>query len=150
MLWDALLAWFHYLSIFLLVAAQAAQAVLLRPGLAAATVRRLAFYDRIYGVAALAVLASGALRVTLGAKGAAFYLHNPWFHAKIAVYVLVALCSIAPTVAYLRWNRQARRHQVRVPDDTAVRGVRRWVLAEIHLLVLLPLLAALMARGYGL
>jgi len=149
MLRDALLAWFHYLSIFLLVAAQAAQAVLLRPGLSANGVRRLAFYDRIYGLSAVAVLASGVLRLTLGAKGVAFYMHNPWFHAKIAVYVLIALCSIMPTIAFLRWSKAARQAG-HVPDDAAIRGARRWVLAETHLLVLLPLFAALMARGYGM
>src|SRR3546814_4490392 len=83
MLQDALLAWFHYLAIFLLIVIMTAEAVLLRPGLSPDTVRRLALYDRLYLASALAVLVTGLLRLTLGAKGVAFYMSNPWFHAKI-------------------------------------------------------------------
>ena len=62
MLQDALLAWIHYLAIFVLVVVMTAEAVLLRPGLAPDTVRRLALYDRVYMFSALAVLATGLLR----------------------------------------------------------------------------------------
>ncbi|KCV36987.1 DUF2214 family protein, partial [Bordetella bronchiseptica] len=83
MLQDALLAWLHYLAIFVLIVLMTAEAVLLRPGMSAQSVGRLALYDRLYLASALAVLATGVLRLTLGAKGAAFYMANPWFHAKI-------------------------------------------------------------------
>ena len=38
MLQDALLAWLHYLAIFILIVLMTAQAVLLRPGMAAQSV----------------------------------------------------------------------------------------------------------------
>ena len=57
MLQDALLAWIHYLAIFVLVVVMTAEAVLLRPA-APDTVRRLALYDRVYMFSALAVLAT--------------------------------------------------------------------------------------------
>ena len=63
MLQDALLAWFHYLAIFVLVVIMTAEAVLLRPGLAPDTVRRPALYDRFFGVSAVAVLVTGVLRL---------------------------------------------------------------------------------------
>jgi len=147
MLQDALLAWFHYLAIFVLVVIMAAEAVLLRPGLSPDTVRRLALYDRLYLASALAVLATGVLRLTLGAKGAAFYMGNPWFHAKIALFVIIGLCSIPPTLAFLRWSKQPQGY---VPPEAEIRRARRWVMIESHLFILLPLFAALMARGIGL
>jgi len=122
--------------------------VLLRPGLAAATVRRLAFYDRIYGVAALAVLASGALRVTLGAKGAAFYLHNPWFHAKIGTFVLVALLSIWPTLRFLRWRKALKADPAFLPTTAEACRLHRIVRLELALVAVIFVLAAAMAR-YG-
>jgi Predicted membrane protein len=146
---DALLAWLHYLAIFVLIVALTAEAVLLRPGLGAATIRRLANYDRLYLVAALAVLATGGLRLSLGAKGMAFYLANPWFHAKIGLFVLIGLCSIPPTIAFLRWRRQAGAADFSPPDGEVTRA-RRWVMVETHLIVLLPLFAALMARGVSM
>jgi putative membrane protein len=92
MLADALYAWFHYLAIFLLVVVLTAEAVLLRPELTANGVKRLAVYDRLYLASALVVLITGVLRLTLGIKGAAFYMANPWFHAKITLFGDSGLC----------------------------------------------------------
>lgn len=150
MLQDALLAWFHYLAIFVLVVLLTAEAVLLRPGMGATAVPRLARYDRLYGLSALVVAITGVLRLTLSAKGAAVYLANPWFHAKIGLFVIIALCSIPPTMRLLRWRRQASRDAGFVPPDGDIRGVRRWVMIEAHLFMMLPLFAALMARGIGM
>jgi len=150
MLQDALLAWFHYLAIFVLIVIMTAEAVLLRPGLPPDTVRRLALYDRLYLASALAVLATGLLRLTLGVKGVAFYMGNPWFHAKIALFVIIGLCSIPPTLTFLRWQKQARQQPGYTPADTDIKRARRWVMLETHLFVLLPLFAALMARGIGM
>ncbi|MDQ8034919.1 hypothetical protein CEG14_07400 [Bordetella genomosp. 1] len=150
MVLDALLAWAHFLAIFFLIVVLTAEAVLLRPGLSAQTVGRLALYDRLYLVSAVLVLATGLARLMLGAKGVAFLMPNPWFHAKIALFVVIGLCSIPPTLAFLRWKRQAARLPGFVPDDAEIRRARRWVMLSSHLLILLPLFATLMARGIGL
>ena len=109
--------------------------------------RRLALYDRVYMFSALAVLATGLLRLTLGAKGAAFYMSNPWFHAKITLFVVIGLCSIPPTLSFLRWQKQARQQPGFVPSESEIRRARRWVMIESHLFILLPLCAVLMARA---
>ncbi|AUL16560.1 DUF2214 family protein [Bordetella bronchiseptica] len=149
MLQDALLAWLHYLAIFVLIVLMTAEAVLLRPGMSAQSVGRLALYDRLYLASALAVLATGVLRLTLGAKGAAFYMANPWFHAKIGLFVLIALCSIPPTLAFLSWKKQSLSQPGFTPADADIRRARRWVMIESHLFIFLPLFAVLMARGIG-
>lgn len=74
MLLDAFLAWFHFLAIFVLVVVLTAEAVLLRPDLTPATLKRLVVYDRLYLLSAILVLVTGVLRLMLGVKGAAFYL----------------------------------------------------------------------------
>ena len=149
MLADALYAWFHYLAIFLLVVVLTAEAVLLRPDLTAAAVKRLAIYDRLYLASAVVVLITGVLRLTLGIKGAAFYMGNPWFHAKITLFVVIALCSIPPTRTFLRWARQASQQPGFVPAAADIKQARRWVMIESHLFIFLPLFAVLMARGIG-
>jgi len=150
MLQDALLAWIHYLAIFLLIVAMTAQTVLLRPPITDIAVRRLAIYDRVYLASAIAVLITGVLRLTLGAKGMLFYMSNPWFHAKIAVFVIIGLCSIPPTLAFLRWNKQAKQQPGYLPDAAQTKKARRWVMLEVHLVVFLPLFATLMSRGIGM
>ncbi|MDH0681984.1 MULTISPECIES: DUF2214 family protein [Achromobacter] len=149
MLADAMYAWFHYLAIFVMVVVMTAEAVLLRPDLTAAGVKRLIIYDRLYGLSAILVLITGVLRLTLGAKGAAFYMSNPWFHAKISLFVVIALCSIPPTLTFLRWAKQRRQQPEFIPTLPEIKRARRWVMIASHLFIFLPLFAVLMARGIG-
>ena len=147
---DALLAYLHYISIFTLIVFLTAEAVVLRPDMTPEIRRRLARYDAVFGMAALAVLVTGVLRVLYGAKGAAFYLHNPVFHVKIGLYILVGLLSIMPTVAILRWKKQGKTLPDFVPTPSEIAKTRRWVMVESHLIIFIPLAAVLMARGIGM
>ena len=52
------------------------------------------------------VVAAGVLRVFFGAKGYEYYLVNIFFWAKMALFVGVALLSVAPTYMYLVWRRR--------------------------------------------
>ncbi|CAH0441891.1 DUF2214 family protein [Ralstonia pseudosolanacearum] len=147
---DALLAYLHYLSIFTLIVFVTAEAVVLRPDMTPAIRRRLSIYDAVYGASAGAVLVSGLLRLFYGAKGVAFYVHNPIFHIKMGLFVLVALMSIPPTLTILRWKRQGKTLPDFVPTPAEIAKVRRWVMLEAHLIIFIPLAAVLMARGIGM
>ncbi|WP_296228723.1 DUF2214 family protein [Ralstonia sp. UBA689] len=147
---DALLAYLHYISIFTMIVFLSAEAVVLRPDMTPEIRQRLARYDAVFGMAALAVLITGGLRVFYGAKGAAFYLHNPVFHIKLGLFILVGLLSIMPTVAILRWKKQGKTLPDFVPTPSEIAKVRRWVMIESHLIVFIPLAAVLMARGIGM
>jgi putative membrane protein len=150
MLLDATLAALHYVSIFLLIVFLAAEAVLCKPEfINAAIVRRLGIYDVLYFAFALAALATGLARVFFGVKGAAFYAGNYFFWMKIATFVLIALLSIPPTLAYARWRKRLRHDASALPPPEEVTRARKWVMREAHVLVLLPIFAVLMARGYG-
>lgn len=144
---DALLAYLHYISIFTLIVFITAEAVVLRPGMTPEIRNRLARYDAVYGAAAVAVLVTGLLRVFYGAKGYAFYVHNPVFHIKVGLFILVGLLSIMPTVTILRWKKQAKTLPDFVPTPAEIAKTRRWVMIESHLIVFIPLAAVLMARG---
>jgi putative membrane protein len=150
MLLDASLAALHYLSIFLLVVFLAAEAVLCKPEfISAAVIRRLSIYDALYFGFAMAALATGLARVFFGIKGAAFYAGNFFFWAKIATFVLIALMSLPPTFAFARWRKRLKQDAHALPAAAEVISARKWVLREAHALVLLPIFAALMARGFG-
>ena len=144
---DAILAYLHFAAIFALVWFLAMEWTLLRPGAETLDVERLARADAGFGVFAGIVVATGAARAVWGAKGWAFYAHNPVFHLKIALFVLLGLLSILPTRAFLRWRRARRADAAcRVPD-TEWRSARLWVAVELHLIALIPLAAAIMSRG---
>jgi len=149
MLLDTCLAYAHFVAILMLVVFISSEAALCRPEwLNAAVVRRLTRVDLIYGIAAVAVLATGLARVFLGAKGAAWYGHQPLFHAKVTLFVVIGLMSIKPTLTFRRWRQQLDATGA-LPPEAEVRATRRLVMIQAHLLLLLPLAGAMLARGVG-
>lgn len=143
-----LLAALHHLLVFGLVAMLVAEATLLRGDVDAATARRLAGMDTGYGATAVLLLGVGVLRVVYGLKGWDFYLHNPWFHAKLGLYVLTGLLSALPTFNFLRWRRSLRRDPAFTPDAGSVARARTVVRVELAIVAVIFVLAAAMAR-YG-
>lgn len=145
---DALLAYLHFISIFATFGLLTAELVLCRGPLTPAQVRYLGAIDIAYFAAAIAILATGLMRLFLGAKGAAFYVHNPVFHTKMALFVLVGLISIAPTRRFIAWRRRLQATGGEIAADE-VKGAARFVHAELALLCAIPLMAVLMARAIG-
>ena len=147
---DAWLAIAHHLAVFGLLAVLAAEWALVRPGMRAADVHRLGRVDAMYGALAATVLAAGVARVVWGAKPADFYLENPVFWAKMAAFATVGLLSIRPTIRYLGWRRAVAADGDDLPADVEVTGARRMIGLQLLAFTLIPVFAALMARGIGM
>jgi putative membrane protein len=146
---EALLAYAHFLAILTMVVFLSSEAALCRPEwLNAAVVERLARVDAVYGVAAVAVLATGGARIWWGMKGSAWYWGQPMLHLKLTLFVIVGLISIVPTLRFIRW-RKALRESGALPTEVEIRKTRKLVMVEAHLLVLIPLAAVFLARGFG-
>jgi len=144
---DAILAYLHFGAIFTLIWFLAKEWTLLRAGAASVDVERIAAADAGFGIAAGVVLITGALRAVYGAKGWAFYAHNPVFHVKVGLFVIVGLISIAPTVRFLRWRKARRQDTSFRVSEKEWSQVRRLVMIELHLIALIPLAAVIMSRG---
>jgi putative membrane protein len=118
--------------------------MLFRTEVSGTVARRLARIDAMYGASALVVLGSGLMRLFIYGKPVSYYMQNGLFHVKITLFVLAVLLSVYPTINFIK-NRNT-------PDDgQAVYSGAVGVLLKIQLLILLiiPLLAVMMARGYG-
>jgi putative membrane protein len=149
MILESLLQYAHILAILTLVVFLASEAALCRPEwMSPAIVERLAKVDRIYGIAALAVVVTGLARIYLGAKGPSWYWGNWLLHAKIGLFVLAALLSIPPTLHFARW-RKALRAGGALPAAEEVRKMRKLVMVQAHIIPVIPLAAAFLARGFG-
>lgn len=85
-----------------------------------------------------------------GDAGWQFYVMNWTFWAKMALFALVGLLSIRPTVAILRWRRRALAEPGFVVPAGEIGGVRGYFTASFVALAFIPVFAALMARGVGL
>jgi len=148
MLTDLLLAAAHHLLFFGLISMLVTQSVLLSRPIDAAGLRRLSGVDRGYGMVAVLLLIVGFSRVFHGIKGYDFYLHNPWFHAKVGAFLLAAALSVRPTIRLMRWRKRLKADPAFVPPETEVAGLRRIVRFELMLIAVIFVCAAAMAR-YG-
>src|SRR5450631_4337582 len=105
---SALIAYLHYVAMISIAVILVVEYLGCVPGITDSRIRTLARIDLLYMGAAMLALGSGAARVVWYAKGAAFYLHNPVFYIKLALFVAVGLMSIPPTLQYLRWLRSLK------------------------------------------
>jgi putative membrane protein len=147
---DLVLAILHHLLILSLAGLLSIEIALVRPGVSGAKLKDLGAIDAAYGATAGLILAVGFGRVYWGAKGSAFYLENPVFWAKIAAFAVVGLLSIPPTLAVLKWRKQAKADPAFTPPTAEIARTRRVLVLELAVFALIPIFAAAMARGYGL
>lgn len=142
---DLILAILHHFFVFALFGVLFGEFVMVRRGMAAATVARVARIDAWYGVLAGLILVVGFSRAIFAAKGWLYYEHNAFFWAKIGTFIVIGLLSVPPTLAFPRWRRAGTP-----PTDAAIAETRRYLWMQVALFPLLPAFAAAMARGYGM
>ncbi|MGB4072355.1 DUF2214 family protein [Pseudomonas sp.] len=146
---QALAAYLHYLSIFLLFALLSIEHVQFKLPLDLRRARNLIITDIAYGICAGLVLFTGLARVLWYGKGLDYYLGNSLFHVKVGLFILVGLISALPTFVFVNWRNSLKAGEV--PQVSARQGrlVISVIRLELLLLLCIPLLAVLMARGYG-
>lgn len=147
---DLTLAILHHLLVFTLAGVIAAEFVLIRPGLSGRDLTRVGVMDGMYGGIAVAIVIVGVCRVIYGLKGWEYYVHNHSFWGKMVCFAIVGLLSIKPTMAILRWRKAKRAApDTYVVPDNEIASVRKFVHAEVMFFLLIPIFAAMMARGVG-
>jgi putative membrane protein len=132
---SALIAYAHFAAIFITLSLLVAEIALYARGLPDDLRRVISLLDLGYLGGALALVATGILRVATSPKGTAFYLDNPIFWTKMALFGLVALLSIPPTMHYL--GRYRASYGI----------IRLYQAAQLAVFFAIPLCATLMARG---
>jgi putative membrane protein len=147
---DWALASLHHLAIFTLAAILAAELAILTMDIDAKAMGRLARIDMGYGISAGIVVVVGVARVIWGAKGYEYYVANHIFWTKMALFLIVGLLSIPPTLAYLAWRRKSRADASFRPAASEIARLRTYLWAEAAFFLAIPVAAAAMARGYGL
>jgi putative membrane protein len=146
---DLALAIAHHVLIFALAGVIAFEGGVVKPGITADGIARVGKAVAWYGILAVLILIVGFARAVFAARGWAYYSHNHFFWAKIGTFALVGLLSIQPTVQYIRWRRTLKNDPAALPNDGAIRTVRRFLWLEVFFFAWIPIFAAAMARGYG-
>lgn len=142
---EILIRYFHFITIIGMFSAIVVEHLLLKDTMTVRELKRMATIDGIYGLLAILLVAAG-LTLWFGVgKPAEFYTKNWIFHTKVTVVIIVALLSIIPTVFFLK-NRKGEDLEQAVAVPKRIKMIIR---LELLLLLIVPLLATLMAKGIG-
>jgi putative membrane protein len=147
---DLVLAIAHHLLIFAILAVLVMELTIVRPEMSTAQILRVGRLDMAYGILAIAIVVIGFGRVFFGAKPWDFYIYNWVFWAKIAAFATVGVLSVQPTIRLARWRAAALRDPTFRPPVAEVTSVRQFMHYEASVFILIPIFAAMMARGVGL
>jgi len=109
--------------------------------------RRLFGADSLWGLAAVLWIVTGLGRV-FGRleKEPDFYLRNGFFWVKMGLFALVLALEIRPMVTLLRW-RAAKSKAGALVREANISALIALNNAEIAVVLLIPFVAALTARG---
>lgn len=142
---EIILRYIHFICIFIIVGTLTAEHLLLKKTMTRQEIGRLAKIDGLYGMASLLLLAAG-LTLWLGSYGkpAVFYNKNWVFHLKLGLFATIGIFSIYPTVFFLKKRKGDPAETIPIPGKVFL-----LLRLELLLLLIIPLVAGLMARGIG-
>ena len=134
----------HFAAIFTFAGALVIENMAIKPQVTGEDARNLAKVDAVSGVSAIFVLIFGlALWLWVG-KPSEFYSSNPIFHAKLGLFTLMVVFAIAPTIFY---NKHSKSEEEVIEVPQLLRLLLRF---QLILLVVIPVMALLIARGIGI
>ncbi|MBX3702376.1 MAG: DUF2214 family protein [Steroidobacteraceae bacterium] len=146
----AVFAWLHLLAAGIAAGLLMAEYWLCRRMPDRTQVRLLGIVDTGYFLALITSLATGLAKLLHYGQDPAYYHANRLFWLKITVFVAMGLVASLPSLQYLRWNREARSAPAFAPLTRELERVRAAIALGLGLWLVIPLLAVLVARGYGL
>lgn len=146
---SALVSWLHLVGVAIGLGSVAARGYFLRASspLSPADWKRASNTDGLWGLAALILLPTGALRAFSGLeKGFDFYSHSALFWAKLSIVLLLMSLELWPMATLIKWRVQEARG--RSVDFSRARTFGLISYVEAAAIVVLMCIAAFMARGF--
>jgi len=147
---SAVVAYVHYLGIIICFGALMFERIILKINLSKNETISIIIADLVYGIAGLAILITGILRVKYYGQGGEFYTGNPIFWVKVSLYIVIGLISLYPTTTYILWAIPLSRNNLPVISENLVKRFRLIITTELVGFVVIPFFATLMSRGIGL
>ena len=142
---ELIIRYLHFLAILLVFGSLLVEIVLVKKTLPKKMLKLIGKIDALYGLAILLLFGAGLYLWFWVGKPAEFYSQNPIFILKFVLVCLVGILSIWPTIFFIKNQKGNDEDVVKIPSY-----IRKIILVEVVLLLVVPMLAVLMARGVGL
>jgi len=140
---ELVVRYIHFLGIIVLASTLVAEHLLIERTMRQTAFKKLLILDAIYGISAIVTLGAGLSLWLLVGKPSSFYSSNFVFHIKLSMFIGIGLLSAFPTVYFLR-QRHVNTDTIAIPAY-----IVHIILTEILLLLIMPMLGVLIARGIG-
>lgn len=137
----------HLLAILVLAGGIVIENMAIRLQITHEDARNLARVDAVCGIAILSTIVFGLVLWLGVGKPAVFYNENPVFFAKLALLGVLLLLAVKPALFFIR------HRDIEAEDSeelTVPKLVRICLKLELLLILVIPVLAWLMARGVGI
>jgi putative membrane protein len=147
-MWNsAIVAYLHYLGLMFSFGSLIVEFLYFKKDITLKEAKIVGIADGVYGMAATTILVTGILRVMYFGKGAEYYLHNNFFWVKIALFIVVGLLSLYPTITFIFWwVKDLIKDQVPTIKENQFKIISWSIRGELIGFTLIPLMAAIMAR----
>lgn len=142
-----LFRYLHLFAVLVLVGGVIIENMATRPKINGEDARNLARVDSFCGLAVVSIIVFGTVLWFGVGKPATFYSTNPLFHAKLGLLGLLLLTAITPALFFIRNRNFGPTDESELTVPVAVRICLR---IELFLLLSIPVLAWLVARGVGI
>jgi putative membrane protein len=111
------------------------------------SIRMLSMANSIFVVSLVIVLLSGLFRWFMFGKGHDFYMTNPFFHTKLTLYIVLAVIAFFPGKKINKWKKKLGNDGSFQIAEKELKSLFLYFRIESVLIIIIPLLAVLVARG---
>jgi putative membrane protein len=139
----SIVTYLHFISIFILFSALIIELSIIKRKMTRSNFILLKKADLFFGIFALLTVATGLFRIYYYGKGEDYYLSNLIFVLKVSLFILVGLLSIYPALQFLK----SRKLNIETVELKNFRIIRFLFIIEVILLLIIPFLAVLVAKG---
>jgi putative membrane protein len=140
---EVIVRYLHFIGIILLSSTVILENILLKSPLKIGVITKLEKIDGAYAAGAFLTFGSGLFLWLVVGKPKEFYSNNLFFQLKTSMFLLMIVLSLFPTFFILK-NSKNTISAIVIPTH-----VQYIIRVELFLLCILPLLAALTAKGLG-
>ena len=137
----------HILGIMLLMGSLISEYLIAKIKITPDSIRMLSIANSIFLISLVVILLSGLLRWFMYGKGHDFYMTNPFFHTKLTLYVILAVIAFFPGRKINKWKKQLSNDKSSQIVEKEIKSLFLFFRIESVLILIIPLLAILVARG---
>ncbi len=142
----SIVTYLHFISIFILFSTLTVELSIIKKDMTRNSILTFRKTDLFFGIFAGLTILTGLLRMYHFGKGVDYYLSNPLFVLKFSLFILVGLLSIYPTVYFLK----IKKSKMETEKIKYFKLILLIIRLELILLLLIPFLGVLVAKGIGI